>query len=76
MVILLDLALAPSVILHQHPTGAILALLTATASARHSATAVTPLLAKVAEWTRKFFKSSLASRPLKKRPSDSISGVA
>ncbi len=46
--------------------GVILALLTATAGARYSATAVTPLLAKAAEWTGKFFKSAVASRPLKK----------
>lgn len=76
MVILLDLALAPSVVLHQHPTGVILALLTATAGARYSATAITPLLAKAAEWTGKFFKSAVASRPLKKRPSGSISAAA
>ena len=75
MIILLDLALAPSVVLYQHP-GVILALLTATAGARYSATAVTPLLPKAAEWTRKFFKSAVASRPLKKRPSGSISAAA
>jgi hypothetical protein len=68
MVILLDLALTPPVVLHQHPTGVVLALLTAMAGAMSSATAVTPMFAQAAHWTGRFFEGAVSPPPLKKGP--------